>query len=255
MPIPHHSSDQLAIRFHAQFDLLHTLIDKNTQRLESGKNHWDDWFDRIAKLPPDAQVFFPEAAATVAEIETAAVEISEERDRMFTIRDEVMMEKIRQLSRASATSGLSIGERIASDFGAFSSWRKKDLDGVDCEMFHLIDQRRPSAKPSRGRSRPLFDTLFIEWSKASGIPVKEAEIAAIQKRDDDIYEASRAIVQQLDDDTLHQVRSDINSYGFSLMLGDVGHRLFQLARSAPALKAIEEEVKSRSIRDELSPRP
>lgn len=68
----------------------------------------------------------------------------------------------------------------------FSVWRKAHLDGVDCDMFSLVDQRSPSARLRRGERRPLFDTLLITWAKIAGISLQEVESAARAKRNADV---------------------------------------------------------------------
>lgn len=181
MTIPNLPDDPVASPFHAQVALVDRLVETNTARAVLAKPHWDDWFDRIAKLPAEAQAYFPEQAEAVASIQAAAVEIAAERARLPDIRDLAMHEKVAQLALASGGSGLPLGERIANDFAAFSEWRKTNLDGVDCDMFSLIDQRNPSGRPARGERRPLFDVLFASWAKAAGIPLKEAEAAARAK--------------------------------------------------------------------------
>ncbi|MGY3582054.1 hypothetical protein ACVIGB_001023 [Bradyrhizobium sp. USDA 4341] len=186
MPAPqHHSDDPVARPFHAQIALVHLLIEANRARAADTGSSWDDWFDRISRLPSDAQAYFLEPAAAVFAIEAAAGEIVTERDKLPDIRDAAMFEKIGQLAAASAASGLPLGERIASDFSAFSAWRKAHLDGIDCDMFSLIDQRKPSAKPRRGERRPLFDALFITWAKTASVPLQQAEAAARTKREAD----------------------------------------------------------------------
>ena len=185
MATPCSPDDPVARPFHAQVALVGRLVEANTARAALAKLHWDDWFDRISKLPIEAQAFFPQQAESVRSIQTAAAEIAAERGRLPIVREAVMDEKIRQLALASAQSGLPLGERIADDFSAFREWRKDKLDGVDCDMFSLIDQRNLSVSP-RGERRPLFDALFVSWAKTAGIPVKEAEAAARAKRQVDI---------------------------------------------------------------------
>jgi hypothetical protein len=109
-----------------------------------------------------------------------------EREKLPAIREAAMLEKIGQLAASSATSGVALGERIASDFSAFDAWRRDHLDGVDCDMFSLIDQRTPSARPRRGECRPLFDVLFIAWARTAGVSLQEAESAARAKRNADV---------------------------------------------------------------------
>ncbi|MBA1779253.1 hypothetical protein, partial [Escherichia coli] len=86
----------------------------NRANISGGRPQWDDWFDRISRFPEGAQVYFPEQAATVSAIEAVACEIVVERDKLPVMRDAAMIEKIGQLARASATSELPLGERIAS---------------------------------------------------------------------------------------------------------------------------------------------
>lgn len=185
MATPRSTDDPIALPFHAQVALVGRLVEANTVRAALAKPHWDDWFDRIAKLPVEAQSFFPQQAESVRSIQAAAAEIAAERGQLPVVRDAVMDEKIRQLAMASANSGLSLGERIANDFAAFRKWRKDHLDGVDCDMFSLVDHRNLSARP-RGERRPLFDALFVSWAKTAGIPLREAEAAARAKRQVDI---------------------------------------------------------------------
>lgn len=180
------SIDPIARPFHAQIALVKGLVEANRVRVAANGSHWDDWFDRVSKLPTQAQAAFPEQVGAVAAIEAAAADIVAERDKLPAIRDAAMIAKIQQLAMASSTSGLDLGERIASDFSAFSDWRKDQLDGVDLDMFSLIDQRTPSRRPPRGERRSLFDVLFIAWVKAAGAPLQEAEAAARVKRKGDI---------------------------------------------------------------------
>jgi len=241
-----HFDDPLAGRFHSQINFVGLLIDENRKRMATGKVHWDEWFDRISKLPPHTRAMFPEMEAVVAEIEAAAAEIAKEREKISIVRDDVMLEKIRELACASTSAGLPLGERIAADFAELSAWRKSHLDGIHCDMFLLIERRRPSAKPPRGERRPLFDALFNHWAKSAGIPVKQAEEAALQKRDADIFDTAAEIARRLDDECLHQVHADLKMYGSSSLLGDADHLFASMSRPAAALKAIEVEIEERS---------
>lgn len=177
--IPHKTSDTIAQPFHEQVALVGTLLEENKARMASGQVHWDRWFETISKLPVEDQAHFSEEASTVTAIEAGASKIAIERDKLFALLEAAMHEKIQELAAASIGSGLSLGERISMDFASFREWRKVHLDGVDCDMFVLIEQRNPSKAFKRGKGRrPLFNSLFITWAKAADIPVREAEAAA-----------------------------------------------------------------------------
>lgn len=187
-PVATHTNDPIARPFHEQVALVRGLLEANRAHAAATGSAWDDWFDRISKLPAEARAFFPDHAEAVAAIETAAGNIVAERDKLPAIRDAAMIEMIQRLARASSGSGLPLGERIAGDFSTFSAWRKTQLDGVDFDMFSVIDQRTPSRRLARGERRSLFDALFITWAGTAGIPLQEAESAARAKRKADVDE-------------------------------------------------------------------
>jgi len=171
------SLDSIARPFVHQVAQVRDLVAANRARMAAHQTLWDDWFDRIAKLPVAAQAYFPEAAAAVAAIEAASAEIVRARDLICLHRDAAMFDAIRHLAASSATTA-DLGQRIATDFAIFRAWRAAALDGVDCDMFALLEWRTPSARPPRGEAKPLFDRLFLAWAKAAGLALETAEQAA-----------------------------------------------------------------------------
>jgi hypothetical protein len=248
------TTDPVARRFHDGVAAVRELVDANRERMRIGRRHWDEWHDRIAKLPARFHDFFPDQAATVAEIESASLRIIEERDRLIDLANSVMIEKIRQLADASSNSGLTTGARAAADFKSFRRWRVEHLDGIDCDMFALFDQRIPSARYRVGEHRPLFCKLFAAWAERAGIPVNEAEQAARDKirgdADSLAYDTALFHARDMDDATLWAARNSVFRHGFCT---DLGSRFGDTEHSAALLRATDDVILARG--EDFDPEP